>query len=194
VETSPGGIRQGIETSEDVMRGGSDTVWQLRRSEFNHQWLKNRFLSSLDTIGNVLSGRIRSDGYIADFLRDDLTEWPSRSLEARSLLESFDTEMAPSVLFDAEPLDGWEIETRDAAAKVIDELWQRRYSGSQLVADGLLRLEDVDAQYDSLAEYAGGEPRLFETHEFRQAFQEFRMACRDLARAIEKLPSRIRVV
>ena len=30
--------------------------WQRRRSDFNHQWLKNRLLSALDSATNVMRG------------------------------------------------------------------------------------------------------------------------------------------
>ena len=80
------------------------SIWQLKRSEFNHDWLKNQFLNRL----NAFLERLRSGNPDAEklsrFVREDLPEWSAHEPEARWLIDSLEHELSPKRFFD-QPLD-----------------------------------------------------------------------------------------
>ena len=77
------------------MKGFEQSDWQRRRSDFNHQWLKNRLLSALDAADHVIRGRIRGAAYLQELLDVDLPEWQERRGDLDALLEDFESEMSP---------------------------------------------------------------------------------------------------
>src|SRR5689334_10589380 len=100
--------------------------WQGQRSEFNHQWLKNRFLSALDTAANVISGRIRLPGFLEELIGRTLREWEVRRVELAALIDTCEDEMSPRVLFDSPPLCGGDPASRAALRAACHGLWLAR--------------------------------------------------------------------
>jgi hypothetical protein len=171
--------------------GKSD--WQRRRSDFNHQWLKNRLLSALDTADHVIRGRLRGSAYLQELLDVDLPEWQERQKELDMLLEDFETEMSPRRLFDSPPLSACEPRTRELLAELLDELWRARYPVSVWLQGARKAASEVSAHYKLLRDLAPVDSNGRVLPEFAVRFEEFRSACRALSEAIEKLPNRILV-
>jgi len=168
--------------------------WQVRRSHINHQWLKNRLLSAMDSVANLFSGRLRGDGMVEDLFRHELAEWEERMPECKLLLDEFEFEMSPRILFQVMPLSDWEEPLKDTVGQLVHELWLARYPIRNLIDEATSKLEAANLSYQELKSqreqggYGGG------SNELRQSFDTFREACRSLSRAIEKLPNRILVV
>lgn len=101
--------------------------WQRRRSEFNHDWLKNQFLNRLNAFRERLRGAKPDIGKLRQFLREDLPEWDSHECEARWLIECVEHEMSPRRFFDYPPLTRCSEETKEWLPDVIHELWLNRY-------------------------------------------------------------------
>ena len=169
------------------------TNWQLRRSDFNHQWLKNRFLSALDAADQVISGRIRSKEYLQELIDEDLPEWQERREDLNALLEDFENEMSPRQLFDIEPLSECEPFTKNVLAELMHELWLARYP----IRHWLIRAKEAASEVNKYYELLRGISPIDTTGkvrpEFASIFENFRTACRALSRAIEKFPDRILV-
>ncbi len=61
-------------------------TWGRSKSDFNHAWLKNRFIVSLSKARKVLEGAVKDDE-IGDDLEALFAEWPLRKAEAQKLLD-----------------------------------------------------------------------------------------------------------
>ena len=167
--------------------------WQIRRSHFNHQWLKNRYISALDSFANLLSGRFRGVGILEDFLSHDLPEWEARVPECGALLLDFEEQMSPRALFKSEPLSNWEPPLREAAGEWVHQLWLSRYPIHALVKNALMQLDAANELYASLTRQIRPGGWVANSEELRTQIDAFRNACGALSRAIEKFPNRILV-
>ena len=73
-------------------------VWQKRRSEFNHDWLKNRFIPALAKWLNLLDDRIEDLSFEHTFVETVLPQWEDHREEALALPRDFEQEMSPRTL------------------------------------------------------------------------------------------------
>jgi len=166
--------------------------WQQRRSEFNHQWLKNRLLSALDSAANFLDGRLEGEAFIENVVVPEVEAWPGRMVELMSLLDSFDIEMSPRVLFEEPPLGDWEADLKAVMSDLVGHEWRRRYPVSEWMGDARSAGGWVNNQYIRLAALiASGR---YQDPEFAACLNDFRTACRSLARSLERFPDRILVL
>lgn len=170
------------------------SAWQTRRSRFNHDWLKNRFLPALGKYMNIQRELVEDPGFELDFVRQIMPQWPPRSQEAQGLLGTFATEMSPRIVL-SEPVFRYLDEpTRQWLGPLIDELWLNRYpirEWEQRAQTALLR---ADRQYGAVL-------KIFEKNSFYEEKQLlldaaglFFDSCQEVARAIEQFPSSILVV
>ncbi len=175
------------------MRALEQRDWQRRRSDFNHQWLKNRFLSALDAAAQVISGRIRAAACLQELVDVDLTEWQERLEDLNSLLADFEHEMSPQRLFDIPPLSECKSPGREVLADLMHDLWLSRYPIAEWIESAKRAASEVNTHYERLRKIApldaGGGAR----QEFSAEFEQFRSACRALSKAVEKFPDRILV-
>src|SRR5207248_1082717 len=82
------------------------TWWQRRRSAFNHDWLKNQYLTALASWINLLDSRggYRDAAFESVFVPEILPQWELSREEALSLARTFDWEMSARQLFQYPPL------------------------------------------------------------------------------------------
>jgi hypothetical protein len=80
------------------------TSWQRRRSELNHDWLKNRYLPALAKWINILDDYVEDYGFEKDFLELTLPQWEEHRLLVIALIESFEIEMSPGIQLSHPPL------------------------------------------------------------------------------------------
>lgn len=117
--------------------------WQRRRSEFNHDWLKNQFLNRLNAFLERLRGGNPDVEKLLRFVREDLPELESHEIEARWLIESVEEEMTPRRFFEYPPLNRCSEETKRWLPDVVHEVWLNRYPVRSLrnrATDLLLRV------------------------------------------------------
>jgi hypothetical protein len=169
------------------------TTWQKRRSDFNHQWLKNQFLSALDAADQVISGRIRAVAFLQELIDVDLPEWIERREDLNTLLGDFENEMSPQKLFENPPLSECEPLSKEILAELMHELWLVRYPIKNWLNDAREKASDVDTNYGFLMKTSPIDANGRICPEFAFIFEKFRSACRALSKAIEKFPDRILV-
>jgi len=167
--------------------------WQRRRSDFNHQWLKNRFLSALDSAANLMQGRIRGISYLQEVLRVELAEWPERGRELDALLADFEVEMSPRKLFETPPLSDWEPSFKEVISELMHELWLVRYPVATWLEGVRKAAAEVNECYALLEGIVPVDREGNVNLEFSVRFEAFRTACRALSKAVEKFPNRILV-
>lgn len=169
--------------------------WQKRRSEFNHDWLKNRFMSALASWINLLDDRIEDAALEDSFVTFTLSEWEFHRQEAVALPGDFEREMSPSSLFDLQPLSQCDNNTKQWLGELAHYLWLTRNPVDEWVANATERAKDVDAVYTRLQAALKDctDVRSAEAlRPLRNRFVEFRERCQELARAIEKFPSEVK--
>lgn len=169
------------------------TNWQRRRSDFNHQWLKNRYLSALDAAEQVIRGRVKAAAYWQEFIEVDLREWQERRDDLRKLLEDFEKEMSPRRFFDSPPLADCDSPAEVVLADLVHQLWLVRYPVGDWIGNARTSSLKVDNHFKLLLKIEPVDETGKVRAEFVAEFEKFRAACRDLSRAVEKFPDRILV-
>jgi hypothetical protein len=170
--------------------------WQTRRSTFNHDWLKNRFIPALARFMNLLDDLVEDSEFERSFTTRILLEWEEHRSEALSLCLDFEREMSPRVLLDSPPLSYCDDETRQWLGNVIHALWLARYPVRDWIAEASASVSEADAAYDLLHSelikfmYTQSVCTLYP---LRQLFADFLRKCRKLANSIERFPSEVMV-
>ncbi len=171
--------------------------WQRRRSAFNHDWLKNRFLTGLASFMNILDGLVEDPETQERFLRDTLPQWPGRAAEAACLISEFESEMSPRALFRQPPLSRCGSATKSWLPTLVHQLWRRRMNTDAMCTGARKALLSADTAYQQvLVSIASGvssdEPEVLRAS--RDRFQTFYTACQQLAQSVHQFPDRIKVV
>ncbi|MBL7204166.1 MAG: hypothetical protein ISS63_07535 [Desulfobacteraceae bacterium] len=172
-------------------------IWQKRRSEFSHDWLKNKYIPALGTFLNILDQKVEDAEFQMSFLSEVLPQWKSHRDEAFALPREFIEKMSPKVLVDHVPLSFLDDGTKMWLRQLVHGLWVTRYPIKQWVFDAYASAHEVNAAYDLLKK------KLKECQNMRAAqaltsirdeFVAFRKQCQNLARAIEKFPSEVKAI
>ena len=171
-----------------------ETDWQSRRNRFNHDWLKNKFLLSLERLVKIAEDKIEDEDYANRFLAGGLPGWKQEEESARELIESFEQSMSPRVYLDREPL--CRSTHRHWLRDVVHTLWKSRIGVDDLMATARGSLDAASEAYSDLG-------RCVEEHCDRMdcvrlsccktPLVKFRDRCSQLAIAFEKFPYRIHV-
>lgn len=176
------------------MKTEAQPDWQRRRSDFNHQWLKNRFLSALDSAANLMQGRVRGVSYLQEVLQVELAEWPEYGRELDALLADFEVEMSPQKLFETPPLSDWKPSFKEVISELMHELWLVHYPVATWLEGVRKAAAEVNECYALLEGIVPVDREGNVNLEFSVRFEAFRTACRALSKVIEKLPNRILII
>ena len=171
--------------------------WQKRRNEFNHDWLKNKYIPILGTWMNLLDAKLEDDDLEKSFLDYILPEWKSKKKEPLALSRDFEIEMSPRILFNDQPLSNCDEDTKQWLGDLIHDLWLARYSVKRLVDDASKHAKNTNVVYNKLLEALMGCKdihKIEESRKYRGLFSELLSACRELSDAIEKFPSEVKAI
>ena len=169
--------------------------WQYRRSQFNHDWLKNEFLNNLDGFLVMLQYENPSVDHLKDFLEKDFLSWPQHFEEGKGIIDSFEKEMTPAHLLDESPLNSMAPETREWFGDLVHSLWLCRCSVKETISS----LSDL---FDKTVDiYKAIKTRLGETgmsldalKELVPEFSNFRERCFEFSETLSTLPSEVKYV
>jgi hypothetical protein len=171
--------------------------WQRRRSAFNHDWLKNRFLTAIASFVNILDDLVEDEETERRFVIGILPQWVGRSREAEMLVADFDSAMSPWALFRHPPLCRCGPATMGWLPDLVHLLWRRRVHVDGLCLDARESIVAANAAYERLrnglaecADCSSAEA----LRSYRDRFAAFRSKCEEVSRAISRFPSRILVV
>jgi hypothetical protein len=168
--------------------------WQRRKSAFNHDWLKNRYLNNLDGFIAVLEKRKPDINHLLHFLKN-WRQWEQQKGEARWLLGAFETHMSPAVLFEEEPLNRLEEESGRWLKELIHSLWSTRYVIKKLIKNAennFLHAENLYLSIDAKLNKIEHNP--VNLKDILQEFKGFKKACKAFSGSLSKLPSEVLVV
>jgi len=170
--------------------------WQRRRSSFNHDWLKNRFLTAVSSFMNILDGMVDDLETEQHFLLDTLAQWPDRAREVEVIVRDFETEMSPRSLFGQPPLSRCSEGTLAWLPEVVDLLWRRRVGVRELCAAAQVAVDEANLAYAEVTEAVSacqGTPSAQALMPYKARFGSFRSACGRVSETISRFPDRIMV-
>ena len=175
--------------------------WQNRRSAFNHDWLKNKYLNRLIAFIERLKISNSDLSRLYRFLEDDFPEWKKQRSEIQNLLEIFEMEMSPKSLFKKEPLNRCDNETIIWLGQLIHALWLTRYPIKEWIYAAQDAFRNVNDQYNNIVKVLKSEKLGCESEDYRATlkplishFLQFKKACEELSHAVGMFPHQILVV
>jgi hypothetical protein len=169
--------------------------WQRRRTDFNHDWLKNRYVQALGRWLRVLDDQVDDPIMEQSFVRRVLPEWEVRAANALALARSYESEMSPSSLFGLPPLSGCRDSTRAWLRPLVHELWASKYRVRGTIECAVAALEQAQESYDGIQaelEAVGTAATLQSLRGMRPLFQEFRDRCQRVGEAFSMFLSEVR--
>lgn len=170
--------------------------WQKRRSEFNHDWLKNRFLNRLNGFLERLQDAKPDHERLARFLSEDLQEWEQQEPEAQWLVESVEREMSPRRFFEQPPLNRCDEETKRWLPDVIHDIWLAQYPVRTLQSQARALLAQTREQYEKVQ-------KALRDHQpadsaglglLREQFAELSRVCAELHDGLSSLDREVRSI
>ena len=167
--------------------------WQLRRSELNHNWLKNRYLNRMSAAIQRLRNAGPGRKLALSFFVEDFREWEDKRGEANWLVENFEVQMSPKVLFDREPLSNVDAATKEWLPDLIHTLWVSRYRISSMLKNINTAMSVMERKYTCISRM---EPWKWmnlpeDMHPFLDLMEEFEDACKGLSTSLSALPKDI---
>ena len=167
--------------------------WQRRRSRFNHDWLKNRYLPAIAKWIHIQEGLVEDPFFEGEFLQLTLPQWEERSKNALDLVDRFAQEMSPrnliAMVFRRSPA-----ESTQWLGTLVDALWLNRNLVGQWQADARNAVLAATAQYFELKESLEAQPSGPDRkEEVLNRSVAFGNGCQLVARRIEVFPSRLLV-
>jgi len=172
-----------------------NSAFQKRCGEFNHDWLKNQYLTALGSWLNLLDGRISDSALERSFVSEILPQWEGARVQAESLACDFEINMSPRTLLNTPPLSRLDDPTKEWLGETIHQLWMRRVRVSEIVSAVLREIDGADQAYGRLRQALctcsnteSGEAM----RSLRSEFSEFRSCCQRVARAFELFPGEVR--
>lgn len=168
--------------------------WQRRRSEFNHDWLKNRYLNNLDGFIANLEMKKPDETRLMIFLDEDLHQWKTKEEEARLLMDSFEKEMSPTVLFETGILKRMDAESQEWIKPLTHHYWLENHNIKNKISNCEKCFLKVTAQYDKINSMLNEKGRNIEyLKNLLPEFKAFRDACLAFSQSISKFPSKVLV-
>ena len=169
--------------------------WQILRSTFNHDWLKNRYLNRIDGFAARIRAGVANEERIVRFLNEDFPDWEARRDQIQTLLATFRPEMSPKVMFEQEPLNRCDSDTVKWLGQLVDGLWAQRYNIDTLLRTVEAAFIEADSEYENIR----GSIRSKEGSNKQtvcvllQWLPVFGALCKKLSDSISALPSRINI-
>jgi chromosome segregation ATPase len=173
-----------------------DVIWEWlrRRSEFNHDWLKNRYLNNLDGFIANLEMKKTDEIRLTIFLEEDWNQWKTHKEEARQLIDSVEAEMSPALLFETEIMKRMDPEIQKWMKPLTHYLWLERHDIKNKISDCEELLLKVNAQYDKINRMLDEKGRTMEQlKNLLSEFKVYRDICQAFSESIGKLPSEVSV-
>ena len=169
------------------------TDWDRRRSEFNHDWLRNSYLRSLVAFLARLD-RTPDSPIVRDYLTEGFPMWARKREEVRWLAGHLADCLSPKNLFDDKPLSLASAETKAWLPDAVNQVWMLRYHIDEVVAELIARIDAVDTLYEELSRGVQQAVRGVAPIEFRSGFVAYDSACRKLSDTLSDIRKNIRSI
>jgi hypothetical protein len=174
----------------------SSQSWQKRRSEFNHDWLKNQYIPALAKCQNLLDGRVEDEEFESSFLTRIFPLWERHRGEALAIITLYEQMMSPARLLDEPPLSRLREGDKRWLGPVLHACWLSRTRADELAAVAVEVVRQVDASYLRLRQSLGdrwADDQLADLRPYAEQFAYFRERLQELANVVSAFPREINV-
>lgn len=166
------------------------SLWQRRRSEFNHDFMKNQFLPALARWLNLLDDQLHDPHLEKTFLTSVLPAWEGARRQAICLIQELEVEMSPARYFDETPLSRCNVISKVWLADLVHELWLAKWAVRQRGEEAHQAIVAAEETYQGIlrANWGGSGVRASkEPRAQRSIFELFRVRCIRVAESVELL-------
>jgi len=170
--------------------------WQQRRSEFNHNWLKNTYHGYILRFHKILDGATKDQEDGVRLFLEKFPEWEQRRVELKELINEYGDLLSPKSLLNINPLSNLSEEDKLWMGEVINERWMSKYNVPEQIKIAEECLEKVDLSYDILKKRMENVKILQDISDkdgCKKEVETFRDACVELGSAVNRFHNRIRI-
>ena len=169
------------------------TEWSQRRSEFSHDWLKNRFLNRLGEFDERLKVPHSEDSRLRRFIDDDLPQWLSHRPALEWLCDHCEECMSPRTLFEIPPLSNASADTKAWLPMAIHDVWVARTGIRRKISDLRESARAAHESYTKVADTFSAKPGIPRDEGTVTLVEEFRDGCRQVSEGISQLPRTVQI-
>lgn len=164
------------------------TNWSRARSDFNHAWLKNRFIVALSKARKVLEGAVE-DEFIWDDLSALLAEWPARMTDAMQVLDDYVVAMNPSRIVADGIGENLNSETASWLADIASRRWTQTEKPEERITTARGAMDTMNAQIAVVANLIPDVRQNKSSVKFATAIIELQTAAFNLSEVLTALGS-----
>jgi hypothetical protein len=165
--------------------------WSWRRQRFNHDWLKNQYLTSLTHLVSIGQGQVEDPVFVQHFVDRILPQWLGRKKEVLELAATFENQMSPRTLFCSEPLASNAGMQQPWVADLIEALWRVRTQPEQKLAALQSVVRGCDDAWEALRQ-ATASP--FEGNLDAEVPKQMYKAFAELAQVLSEFPTVVSIL
>jgi len=166
--------------------------WSFRKAALNHDWLRNVLLVLLGAVRNVSKGNVM-DSTVVGRLRKEMDQWGVHRIRAAELIDSFEIEMSPVVLFSQPPLSNCDSKIIELLPNIVHANWLHRFPVHEWLAASRECLEQTDHAFNLLRECDPQNVSDLLSPRCLEALNQLTKAAGALSDALSRLPNRILV-
>ena len=163
-----------------------DNEWERRRSEFNHDWLKNTYLRRLRAFLDRLALAPDSP-VIVEFLANDFPLWRGKTAEVQWLAAHLAECLSPRRYFDVKPLALASAETKAWLPDAIHQVWFGKFHVSDAIANLEARISAVETTYQELSRELQPGTKGAALAGLRPRFEAYEVLCRELSSELSEI-------
>ena len=170
-------------------------TWQKRRIEFNHDWMKNIYLISMDAfIGRIhdLKETTRVNGRVEEFIKIRFFEWELHKKEAEWLINNFKNQMSPKECLNSGFLKYYSEDDKKWMGELIHELWLIRHPVDEWIKNSHKAFNKVEKLYRDIKVQLSKHKHFNATYllSMKTVFENFCEACSKFSETISQLPNK----
>ena len=173
-----------------------ENKWQERRSKFNHDDFKTKYLNALESF----TIRIKDNDpgsllILKEFIELDFPSWKELSKDAWWLAQNFEKEMSPICYFENPPLCYCNNKTKNWLLPLVHEMWMGRLGVKKQIERvvKLIRLIDEIFKELSATITIQNADYLHDLKKDLPQWEHFFKICSELSHCFSKFPRNIEV-
>jgi len=180
-----------------IVQTKKSSEWQKRRSDYNHNWLKNSYTTGeLRRWVAFLSGHAEGGDFTKSrFMSHIVAEWTQKGSEILHLIEKYQDAMSPSTLFDEGALSHVDDATAKWLRPICVSIWRIKYGADKAISDIQTAYNSADTTLQELSTLVSAqESTAFVSGSvILEKLNTFVRQCRDLGEAVRRLESSVKV-
>ena len=179
-------VINGFKALDQMFKAMITKAWSRARSDFNHAWLKNRFIVSLSKAQKVLEGAVQDDA-IWDDVSGLLAEWPARKAEALRVLEDYPEAVSPRKNVESDVGVNIDTETTNWLAELAHQRWSVAEQPEECLSKAREAMAALDAQIEVVNQLLPDARRKESLDKLAKALVELQIAASCLGGAFSAL-------